>query len=149
MTTEPTTSPAPIAPPAGDPAPAPPRTPAEPANALALTIAQRGNEAARALHAAGVIDLDAGLALLEPSLRGEAFDPAAVVRDLKARKPMLFAARPGASPSGPRATMSAGADPNTTQEALMRAAERAAATGDRNAVLSYQRLKREAASLGA
>lgn len=147
MSNDPTTTPAPSAPGTETTQTATPRTPAEPADASALTIAQRGNEAARALHAAGVIDLDAGLALLEPALRGEGFDAAAAVRELKGRKPVLFATR-AAGAGAPRATMAAASEPDGPRESLMRAAERAATTGDRNAVLSYQRLKREAAALG-
>lgn len=148
MSHDPTTTPAPSEPAPSDNSPTTVRVPAEPADATALTIAQRGTEAARALHAAGVIDLDAGLALLGPALRGEAFDAAAAVRDLRSRKPALFASRSAAGAGVPRATMTAGADVAGPREALMRAAERAATTGDRNAVLSYQRLKREAAALG-
>lgn len=138
-------SPEPAAPSPSEPTPipAPPKEPADAAGPL--TLAQRSTAAARALHAAGIIDLDAGLALLEHALEAPTFDASQAVGQLRNLKPALFRApalpAPRPSRPSPSATM-APAAPDDPRHALVSAAHRAALSGDRNAVLTYLRAKR-------
>lgn len=129
------------------PPPAPPKEPADQhAPPTPLTVAQRSTAAARALHDAGIIDLDAGLALIEHALEQPAFDAPAAVGQLKRLKPALFRAAAGSPHAtgvrvAPSATM-APASPTDHRHEITRAAQRAAASGDRNALLTYMRAKR-------
>lgn len=135
---------------------APPATHAEPADELALSLAEARKELdalkaaldaaerrraiERALLEADAIDLETASLLTESAVAGAPAPGAAIagaVADLKRRKPFLFARRAPRS-----ATMAPRGAPASDPLALSR--EHAAATGDRASLLRYLRLRRTA-----
>ena len=111
----------------------------------ALDASERRREIDLALASADAVDLETARLLTEVAVASmEAPDVAAVVSDLRRRKPFLFRADAdprGGSP-GASAAMSAGAP--TGAPGLEDEAERAARSGDRASVLRYLRARRGA-----
>ncbi len=105
----------------------------------------------RELEAAGAVDLETAVLLAELSLSStDAATPDSAVTELRASKPFLFkhaghgsATSPWPSPGAISAAMAAHA--TTNNDALASAAEEAAATGDRGALLRYLQLRRQQA----
>jgi hypothetical protein len=95
---------------------------------------QRAQAVERELTRAGAIDLEAAAMLLGPALAEPDADVAAAVRDLRSRKPFLFA--PPAGPSG------ASMGPAVPLDELGQMATDARSTGDRAALLRYLRRRR-------
>jgi len=115
-----------------------------------LTVAANRAAADRMLAEAGVVDLDVGSLLLAQrvDLEGEVESEAlrAAVSQLLVDKPFLVPAPAGGLP--PR-TASEGAAAGGVSADLARAAEAAAASGDRRRVAEYLRLRRRAAGASA
>lgn len=106
-----------------------------------LAATQQRHELEGALRDAGVIDVEAA-AILAEACRGasQEADAAALVRDLKARRPYLFRASPVPASAG--SALSPAVTPST-DSAIRRAADEAR-SGDPTAVLRYMRLRRQA-----
>jgi hypothetical protein len=103
-----------------------------------LAAAQRAGLLRSMLAEAGAVDVDAAQALIEPGLASQDQpDVAAAVRDLRRRKPRLFAVPP-ASAAGVMGADPRAAGPSTAD--LL--AEAAARTGDRRTLLGYLRARR-------
>lgn len=97
--------------------------------------AARDQAIERELTRAGAVDLEAAAMLLAASLGGEpGADIAAGVRDLRDRKPFLFA--------GPRKGTNAAMGPGVAPDELGEMASRARNSGDRAALLRYLRRRR-------
>lgn len=93
----------------------------------------------RELQAAGAIDLDATMLLVEQALAtGNPGDVPGAVSQLRAQKPVLFAAAPSAG-SIRHSSMSGAVDPQDRAGML---AAQARQTGDRRLLLSYLRARR-------
>lgn len=96
---------------------------------------------------ARAIDLDTAHLLVERAMTSDATrDPEAIIADLVATKPFLFAAEaPGASGTGSAATRTGVLAPRATDRLpspLVEAADEARITGKRGDVLRYLRLRR-------
>ncbi|HYE03208.1 MAG TPA: hypothetical protein VD963_08225 [Phycisphaerales bacterium] len=104
----------------------------------ALAESEQRRKVAQLLIEAGTTDMDAAAALIEKEIAGGATDLAALVRELRRRKPHLFAPAREAHPGG---AMSARWRPPPGDD-LEEIAGRAASTGDRALLLRYLRLRR-------
>lgn len=92
----------------------------------------------REAQALDAVDVETVVLLAQAALAGmDAPDVGAVLRDLKRRKPFLF--RAGVQPAAMAPDAGSGED-----FALARALEEARASGDRNALLRYLRMRRNA-----
>jgi hypothetical protein len=103
-------------------------------------------DAQQALFAAGILDLETGVALVKQRIAAApdpaaAPDIAAIVKSIRTAKPALFKPAPARTPSATLAPAPT-ADPRTD---LARAADAARSTGDARSLMSYLRLKRAAA----
>lgn len=96
----------------------------------------RRHELERLLTLSGAVDVETAATLAQQRLDSEDAGVAEVVRDLKSAKPFLFG-RPLAAP------VMAGAS-DGAPDPLEDAADAARRTGDRNQVLRYLRLRRQA-----
>ena len=103
----------------------------------ALDAVERRQRVDRALADADAIDLESARLLTEVALGGES-DIEGAVADLRRRKPFLFRSR------GVRAGPAPGGRAPQAAEGLIEAAEEAARTGDRRALLRYLDLRRGA-----
>lgn len=104
----------------------------------ALERSERGRAIDVALLEAETIDLESARLLTERVMEAGEGDASRAAAEVRRRKPHLFRARGVALPS---ATMSARVE-GDAEAPLRRAASEAAASGDRNAVLRYLRLRR-------
>lgn len=117
----------------------------------ALDAAERRHSVDLALIGADAIDLEATRPLVESILSAapSGADPAAVVADLRRRKPFLFRQRTDARGAGGGSGIgaaSSAAPASTAPAPLEAAARQAASTGDRAALLRYLRARRSAAA---
>ncbi|MBL8760369.1 MAG: hypothetical protein JNL50_03620 [Phycisphaerae bacterium] len=96
----------------------------------------------REAQAMNAVDVETVVLLAQAALAGmDAPDVGAALRDLKRRKPFLFRAAPSTAPSAASMAGDAG-DPGDAH--LARALEEARTSGDRQALLRYLRLRRNA-----
>lgn len=104
-----------------------------------LERAERRRSIDQLLAESDAIDLDAARLLTEAAVAGmSAPDAKLAVEDLRRHKPWLFRQRPSAAAGAMPARSSA-----SSSTPAQRAAISAAATGDRNALLRYLRLRRK------
>lgn len=102
----------------------------------AAAAADRKRQLDKTLSDHGAVDLETAALLLESTLSSAAApDIPAAVADLRRRKPFLFG-------STPRASAMSGISAPGADTSLSAAADEARATGDRNALLRYLRMKR-------
>jgi hypothetical protein len=100
---------------------------------------ERRSAIQRELQAAGAIDLDATMLLVEQALAtGNPGDVPGAVNQIRAQKPVLFTAAPSA-PALRHSSMSGAVDP---QDRVGLLAAQARQTGDRRLLLSYLRARR-------
>lgn len=144
---------APPSPPTPTPTPTPPGAAQQRITALEQQLAERDQTITSLerrhtldglLRDAEAVDLDAARLLTEAAVASmDTPDLALAVQDLRREKPFLFRQSPRtASASGALSPQTAGGD----SELLEQAAADAAATGDREDLLRYMRLKRRARS---
>ena len=110
----------------------------------ALDHAERRAQIDLMLLEAEAIDLESVRLLTELAMNnaGGSADPAAAVADLRRRKPFLFRTSDPPSSSRFSATLSPSSRTTATSAALDHAAEEAALTGNRAALLRYLRARR-------
>ena len=102
----------------------------------AAVASDRKRQLEKALSDHGAIDIETASLLIDGALANSpAPDIPGAVADLRRRKPFLFGA-------ASRATPMSGIAPPAADGSLSAAADEARATGDRNALLRYLRMKR-------
>jgi len=109
----------------------------------ALESNERRREIERAVSAAGAIDTETVLMLVEAAMTGrEPKDLSAVIEEIRRNKPFLFEPRgKNASDKASAGVMSP--EPSRGGEALAALAEEARASGDRRALLRYLQARRQ------
>jgi len=107
-----------------------------------LDAVERRHEIDLALIDADAVDLESARLLTEAAVTAMTDrDVKSAIADLRKRKPFLFRARPAAPPS-PAGAMSSAPPPRAQRDSMESAADDAARTGDRRALLRYLKARR-------